>query len=173
MNIIFLGLRGSGKSTVGQLLGRRLGRALTDLDLVTLSLLGCATVKEAWVRGEDVFRRAEANALEQALAQSGRIIALGGGTPTAPGAAEMLREAQAARRAILFYLAADADTLRSRLQGEGAADRPALLGDDPLMEIEAVRAARDPLYRELADHVVDASRAVAEVSEDVLRLIQP
>jgi shikimate kinase len=170
MNILLLGLRGSGKTTVGRLLAAHLDWPLFDVDDAALGILGCGSVTEAWrQQGEAGFRRAEVQALAQALEQPGQVVALGGGTPIAPGAAELLQKAQAAGQAVLIYLAADPATLRERLGAAGAIDRPPLLGDDPLTEIDAVFEVRDPFYRQLADHIVDAGGSPEAVAEAVLR----
>ena len=172
MNIVLIGLRGSGKTTVGRLLAERLRRPLVDLDAVTSKLLGATRVADAWARaGEQAFRQAEARALTAALAGDGQVIALGGGTPTAPGAADLLRTACDAGRATVVYLAAAAATLRTRLAAADMADRPSLTGADPLAEIDAVLVRRDPLYRDLATEVIETdSMGVEEVAGMLARL---
>jgi shikimate kinase len=155
MNLILIGLRGSGKTTAGRLAADLLGRDFTDLDEETARLLNAPTVAEAWrERGEPAFRRAEVRALRSALARDRQIVALGGGTPTAPGACELLRAEQAAGRARVLYLWAPAAALRERLRGTDLASRPSLTGADPLTEIEHVLAQRDDLYRTVADLVI-------------------
>lgn len=156
MQIVLIGLRGSGKTTLGRAIAQRAGRAFIDLDDLTPAHLGCASVREAWAaHGEPAFRAAEAHALADVLGRPGTVLALGGGTPTAPGAADLLRAARAGRRAWLAYLRAGAAHLRARLAGADLSLRPALLGSDPLAEIDAVLAARDGLYRGLADAVIE------------------
>ncbi|GIK19174.1 MAG: shikimate kinase [Leptolyngbya sp. PLA2] len=158
-SILLIGLRGSGKSALGPRLAERLGRPFIDLDAVTVTYLGEGTLRELWERhGEVRFRQAEYRALvNQAFPRTnpGPVVALGGGTPTAPGAADFLRNARARGMGRIVYLRAAPATLRARLAGADNADRPSLTGADPLAEIEAVHAARDPLYRELADAVVE------------------
>ncbi|MCB9837810.1 MAG: shikimate kinase [Phycisphaeraceae bacterium] len=149
--ILLIGLRGSGKSTLGRLLARRLGVGFDDLDERTLARLGCASVAQAWASlGESAFRAAEVEALREAAAGGG-VIALGGGTPTAPGAGA----AMLACGAITVYLRGEPPLLRARLEGAIGDDRPSLTGADPLDEIERVFARRDAPYRELADHTLE------------------
>lgn len=171
MNIVLIGLRGSGKTTVGRLAAERLARVFVDLDDVTARSLGAARAADAWAEhGERAFRRAEAAALAAALARDGRVIALGGGTPTAPGAADLLRRERDAGRARIVYLEADAPTLRARLAATDLSTRPSLTGADPLAEIDAVLARRDPLFRELADEVIETGGTTIEVAaEEVVR----
>ncbi len=170
MNLVLIGLRGSGKTTIGRLVAQRLGRPFIDLDDETARALGGTSVGEAFTKhGEAAFRKAEARALAIGLKADARVIALGGGTPTAPGAADLLRRERDAGRAIIVYLAAEAGTLRERLRQTDMTKRPSLTGADPLAEIEAVLGKRDPLFRELADEVMETNGAsVEEVARQIL-----
>jgi len=153
--IVLMGLRGSGKSTLGRRLADALGRAFVDLDDRTAAALGCDTPGAALrERGEPAFRAAEADALRAAIDEGAIVLALGGGTPTAAGTADLLRERVAAGRAAVVYLRASADTLAERLAVAGGPERPALVGADPIAEIGTLFARRDPIYRELAGSVL-------------------
>ncbi len=172
-NLILMGLRGSGKSTLGRAVAAKLGLPFTfiDLDDLTLRSLGCSTASEAFrTAGESTFRAAEAAALAGVLNGRNRVIALGGGTPTAPGAADLLREARASERAWIVYLHAPPDVLRSRIAGADQSNRPALLARDAASEVGQVYAARDPLYRALASATVEsASLSEAAAAEAIAR----
>lgn len=172
VNIVLIGLRGSGKTTVGRKAAAALGRPFVDLDDLTPKLLGASSVAAAWSRcGERSFREAETRALAGVLENGGQVIALGGGTPTAPGAADLLRKERDALSVRLIYLHASADDLRERLGAADLTNRPTLTGANPLAEIDVVLARRDPLYRELAGTVVEiGGRAVEDVVADVLRV---
>lgn len=156
--IVLMGLRGSGKSTLGRALAERLGRGFVDLDDRTAAALGCAAPGEALrTHGEPAFRAAEAAALRGALDEAGIVLALGGGTPTAPGAADLLRERSADGRAAVLYLRASAATLAERLAtaaASGGPERPPLVGEDPIGEIGMLLERRDGLYQELAGSVL-------------------
>jgi len=159
-DLILIGLRGSGKSVVGRAAGARLGRSFIDLDDVTPALMGYPSVAAAWTAaGEPAFRLAEVSALRQVIRDetpSGRVIALGGGTPTAPGAAAILNDARGSGAAAVMYLRAGAQALRSRLEISDNRGRPPLTtAGDPLSEIEQVLQRRDPLYLTLADTVIN------------------
>jgi shikimate kinase len=152
--VILIGLRGSGKTTIGRALAERLGVQLCDLDDVTVRALGASSVPEAFrARGEKGFRDAEVKSLAEALSARSGVLALGGGTPMAPGALELIRAAQGAGARVV-YLRGTAATLRARLEGK-TENRPSLTGADPLIEIDAVRAKRDPVYLQVADDVVN------------------
>lgn len=155
-NILLIGLRGSGKSTLGRLLATKLHRRFVDMDDETAAALKCATVAEAWEKHhESGFRLAETRVLKKLLATRGRVIALGGGTPTAPGAREAIRRAQNEGSARIIYLRASARTMRERLRQADLTDRPSLTGTDSITEIDLILARRDGPYRELADEVVN------------------
>jgi shikimate kinase len=150
--IYLLGLRGSGKSTLGQSLASKLRVLFVDLDDVTASLLRCPTPAEALnTHGQPAFRAAELKALTSPGVARARVVALGGGTPTAPGAHDVLRKSGAT----LVYLRATPHTLRERLTSSDLATRPSLTGADVLAEIDAVFERRDPIYLALADQVID------------------
>lgn len=157
-SLVLIGLRGSGKSTLGRLAAQRLGRAFIDLDDRTAARLGHASVANAWAAaGEPAFRAAEVEALPEALRTSNLVLALGGGTPTAPGAEALLRDAQSRGEIVIVYLRCTPAELRARLLAAGGpgANRPSLTGRDPLDEIEEVYARRDGLYRGLAGRVIE------------------
>ncbi len=165
--IVLIGLRGSGKSTLARQLATALGWDAIDLDDITPGLLGPGTLREVWDRvGEEAFRIAEAEALRQSLGRSSVVLALGGGTPTAPGADTMLRDAGTDSRVI--YLQTSPGVLRDRLRSTDNADRPALTGSDPLTEIGDVYGARDPLYRALATEVLACDDLSAEQAMELI-----
>ncbi len=155
--IVLMGLRGSGKSTVGRLVADRIDVPFLDLDDRTAERLGVASPAEAIdTLGFDAFRRAEAGALRESLETGPLVLALGGGTPTAPGAADRLG-AHTAAGGRLIYLHAPPDVLRRRLAGTDTRTRPSLTGGDTLDEIDAVYLRRDPLYRELCTELIETA----------------
>lgn len=197
-HILLIGLRGSGKSTVGRLAAVRLGREFLDMDRVTPVLAGCESVAEAWVLwGQRAFRNAEARGATGLLfdrSWGGRaggggaaiepppagplLAAMGGGTPTAPGVDGAMRLSVEQGLATVVYLRASPGVLRARLEGEDNRHRPPLTGgaavaggmrSEPLDEIEDVFAARDGLYRDLADVVIETDGL--EKGETVERVV--
>lgn len=173
-NIVLIGLRGSGKTTVGRLLAKRLGRVFVDLDEVTPRELGEENVASALKKhGEPAFRSAEARALGRALSVRGRVVSLGGGTPTAPGASDFLVKERDAGWAVVVYLHAEASVLRGRLAGTDNSQRPSLTGRPVLDEIEVLFERRDGLYRSIASVVVEVGTDTPEATRDeVLRVAE-
>lgn len=149
--LILIGLRGSGKTTLGRLVGEATGRPFTDLDDLTAARLGFADASAALrTHGIEAFRAAELEALREFLASPVRdhILSLGGGTPTIAEVPELLKPYT------VVYLRAQPDALQQRLREEPC-QRPSLLGCDPISEVPAIFAQRDPLYRAIATHTID------------------
>lgn len=173
--LVLMGLRGSGKSTLGRLVASRLGLSFVDLDEVTTSLLGVGTLAELWAKlGEPAFREAESRAIRQCVLETDgcrRLVALGGGTPTAPGAADLLHDAVKQQRIVLVYLRGQPETLRTRLALTETDKRPTLTGAGTLAEIESVFASRDGLYQELATHVIEIDRHSADALAETIALL--
>jgi len=171
-NLVLMGLRGAGKSTVGQIVAAVLHREFVDLDDRTARLLGSRTPGVAFAaHGESVFRVAEYRALTSAMAVPMQVISLGGGTPTAPGAAQLLEEQRDLCRAVIVYLRMEPSALRARLEATDVSQRPSLTGAGTLDEIDAVFRARDPLYRRLASKVIDTEGSSAEeLAQQIVQL---
>jgi len=158
-NLVLIGLRGSGKSTLGVRLAESLGRGFVDLDDVSARLLGESGAGDAIANhGMEAFRRAECDALGSVLGESDQVIALGGGTPTAAGCEELL-SGDGCR---VLYLKAMPETLRERLSKADNSDRPSLTGGDVVDEVGAVFELRDPFYMGIAESIVHTDG----VSED-------
>lgn len=181
-NVLLIGLRGSGKSTVGPRLAEAIGHQFIDLDPVTLWRLKCATVEEAWrAHGAPRFREMEVEALRDALGHPARVIAAGGGTPTAPDAVKLIQSARGAGGLVVVYLRVLPAILRRRLQAPrpaeapvsraGDPNRPSLTGRDPVEEIEDIYTQRDPRYSELADSLVNGEKSPDEVVADIMQMV--
>lgn len=177
--VLLMGLRGSGKSTLGPPLAERLRCVFFDLDDLTARRLHSVTAAQAWHRhGEPAFRAAEAAELSTLLkaennTSGARVIALGGGTPTAPGTADQIRAAVAKGRVHVLYLRATPAQLTERLRTTTLTDRPTLTGRGTLEEITEIFEKRDPLYAQLATHTLDlpsGDTAPASVLNELLRL---
>jgi shikimate kinase len=153
-HVMLIGLRACGKSMLATSLATELGIGSVDLDDRTRARLGSSDVREAFrVHGEDRFRAAETEALAEALREAPQVIALGGGTPTAPGAAELIANARTNHRAFVVFLDLPLQVLASRLH-QDAGDRPSLTGLGVVEEIERLAFVRRPLYAALADLVL-------------------
>jgi len=153
--ITLVGYRGTGKSTVATLLAERFGCDSADADLVLEERLGATIADVVRGRGEAAFRDAEATILEDLLGSGVGVLATGGGVVLRAANRDLLRRLGRP----VVWLTASADVIRERLAADPHTRdrRPALAGDDPLAEIAEVLAAREPLYREVADAAFDTA----------------
>lgn len=164
MNILIIGLRGSGKSTLGPALAERLGSSFTDLDDLVARSMSCASPAEAFEKhGQAAFRQMEGRVLVDLIKPDNQVVALGGGTPTGMLALETIRRHKSDGKARVLYLRGSPATLRSRLERTDMTSRPSLTGADPLAEIQTVFERRDPLYSDLADGIVEIDGKSAEL----------
>jgi shikimate kinase len=160
-NIVLIGYRGCGKTTIGKKLAEQLWKTFVDTDAVTCQRLGNRTIARIWEQdGEPVWRKAECEVTADFLRKSDHVLALGGGTVMQPAAKAAMQEARAAKSAIVIYLKADAQTLHQRIAGDAQsrATRPSLTQHGGgLAEVQHMLTVREPTYLELADKIVDVS----------------
>ena len=162
-HVFLCGLPGSGKSTLGPLLAAQLGLAFVDLDAEIERETGASVASLFGREGEAAFRARETS-LARALADGPRrVIALGGGTLGSRAARLAVR-----RSGHLLWLAASSALCVSRI-GD-ASSRPLLKGD-PAARLEALAAARDPLYARLADARLEADAPAGQLSRQAASLV--
>lgn len=151
---ILIGLRATGKSTVGRAIARLSGGRFLDLDEAVAVAAGSCHAHDAFIAlGEAGFRALEAAALADALAVgSHTVIALGGGTPMAPGAEALLSRARADGWKVILLDAPDEVLARRIAQSPGT--RPSLTGAPPDQEVPHVRTLRWSAYERLADAII-------------------
>ena len=149
--VVLVGPMGSGKSTVGRALARRLGVGHVDTDDLVVEAAG-ASIPEIFAdEGEAEFREHEYQALHLAVAGSPKVISTGGGIVTTKSSRELL----AGGDALVVWLDASIDTLVRRV-GDGRR-RPLLADGDVRATLVAKVAERAESYREVADVRVDTS----------------
>ncbi len=147
-NLVLVGMRGCGKTTVGRALARRLGRPFLDLD-DALAVLAGDDVDTVLARdGEACLRTWEAEVLGQACGLTGHVIATGGGAVLHGPAFEALAEG-----AVVVYLSADVDLLVGRARGR---PRPPLRPGDLREQTAQLLAERRDLYVKVAQIEVSA-----------------
>ena len=150
-NIILVGLMGSGKTTIGRLLARRLERPFYDSDQEVELRCGVKVRTIFDLEGEMGFRQREAATIADLLQGSGIVLATGGGAVLNPCNREQMK-----RHGWVVYLDVPVRVLYERTRNDQ--NRPLLQVADPIAKLEALRAERDPLYREVADFVLDGAR---------------
>jgi len=164
-NIVITGFMGTGKSSVGRLIAERLGRPFVDMDLLIEKREG-RPISEIFAReGEAYFRRLERDLCRELAAQSGLVIATGGGALIDPLNREVM-----GRSGILFCLNCNPDEILHRLAQ--AEDRPLLDVEDRRERIRALLAQRRQAYTKIPYQIETAGRTIADVAEEVMRLAE-
>jgi len=151
VTITLVGMPGSGKTTVGRQLARRLRLPFFDSDHVIEERLGCS-IREYFAReGEAAFRDLEQQVIAELAAGPDAVIATGGGAVLREANREALR---AAGRVI--YLRSTPEELYQRLRHD--TQRPLLQVADPLGKLRELYAQRDPLYQQAAHFRIETGR---------------
>ncbi len=151
LSISLVGLPGSGKTTVGRQLARRLRLPFVDSDHAIESRLGCS-IREFFDReGEAKFRDIEQEVLDTLTQGDVSVISTGGGAVLRPTNRQHLRD-----RSHVVYLKSTPEELFRRLRHD--VSRPLLQVADPLTRMRDLFAVRDPLYRETAHFVLETGR---------------
>jgi shikimate kinase len=144
-------MMGAGKSTVGGMLGRRLGWPYSDSDSEVERRTGMTVPEIFAARGEAAFRAEEAGVLAAAATSDGPlVVSVAGGAVLAPDNRRLIKDS-----GLVVWLRAEMETLAARV-GKGAG-RP-LLSPDPYTALSRLYEVRRPLYEELADFIVNVDR---------------
>jgi shikimate kinase len=146
-----IGLPGSGKSTVGRQLARRLQLPFMDSDQVIEERLGCPIRQYFEREGEESFRDVEAAVIDDLTQADRGILSTGGGAVLRASNRLHLHD-----RGQVIYLKSTPDELFRRLRHDR--NRPLLQVADPLARLRDLHAIRDPLYRETAHFTIETGR---------------
>lgn len=171
MNIVLIGYRGTGKTTVAGHLARRLGWDWIDTDNEIESRAGKSIAEIFASVGEAAFRDLEQRVVQDLATRDRVVLAVGGGA--------VLREAnRAALKAggTLVWLTASRETIESRLSADAttAHRRPNLTPAGGAGEIDRILREREPIYRECADLVIDTDdETPAEIAAKILSQLPP
>lgn len=147
-NIFLVGMMGAGKTSVGKLLARRLGKVFIDCDHEIERATGVKVAVIFEIESEAGFRAREAKALAELAQRTDIVLATGGGAVLSADNRKLLAE-----HGLVVYLCATPAHLWSRTRHDK--NRPLLRTADPLTRLEQLYVERDPLYREVADVIID------------------
>lgn len=147
-NIYFIGLMGAGKTTVGKIIAKQLGRTFYDSDHEIEKRTGVKIPVIFELEGEEGFRKREKAAIRELSEQAGIVLATGGGAVLAPENREILKNT-----GVVIYLRANVNELWHRTRHDK--QRPLLQNVDVRAKLEQLYAERDPLYTETATFIVD------------------
>ena len=168
MNIVLIGYRGTGKSTVGKALAAKLGRAVVSTDQEIIRRAGRTIPEIVAGHGWEYFRDLESDVCKDLAGQNNLVIDTGGGAILRKQNVEVLKQ-----NGLLFWLTASVETIASRIGGD--TQRPSLTGTKSFVqEIEDVLSERTPSYQAAADHTLCTdARSVNQLVESILRLLDP
>jgi shikimate kinase len=164
-NIFLVGLMGAGKTSVGRMLARRMHKEFLDADAEVEKITGVKIPVIFEIEGEPGFRAREEKMIDQLTAMNDIVLATGGGAVISPANRTFLKE-----RGRVIYLRAAPEDLWRRTRRDR--NRPLLQTADPLGRLRALHEQRDPLYREVADLIVDTgSQSVAHLTSQIQQLL--
>jgi shikimate kinase len=164
-SVFLVGLMGAGKTTVGQLLARRLSYKFFDSDHVLEQRTGASAATIFEVEGEPSFRIREEAIIDELSLLPGVVLATGGGAVLNAHTRQRLNV-----RGTVVYLHASAQTSYERVRRNR--ERPLLMVDDPLQKLSALYRQRHPLYLECAAHVIESHRdRPSQVVQEVIALV--
>lgn len=150
-NIFLVGLMGSGKTTVGRLLAKKLGMRFVDSDHEIEARTGATVSWIFEIEGEDSFRRREVETIDELTSQQGVVLATGGGAVVHPENRKNLKA-----RGTVIYLRATVNNILQRTMHDKS--RPLLQTGNRRQKIEELAREREKFYSEVADIIIDTGR---------------
>lgn len=166
-NVALIGFMCAGKSSVGRCLAERLQRTFVETDELIEQRAGMSVADIFATRGEEGFRRMEAEVVREAAARQNAVIACGGGVPLREENVQALKQSS-----VVVYLDVSPGQVMHRL-GPRSDVRPLLAGSDRQGRARELLAVRRPLYIEAADIVVESDElTIPEAVKRVSRLLK-
>ncbi len=165
-NLFLVGPMGAGKSTIGKQLAKQLKLAFFDSDHEIESRTGVDILLIFELEGEAGFRKREVDMIDELSGKSGIVLATGGGAILDRTNRQHLKD-----RGKVIYLHTSIDQQLTRTRRDR--NRPLLQTDDPRTRLEELMQVREPIYRELADLVIDTDhKRTRDVVRDVVLLLK-
>jgi shikimate kinase len=169
-NLVLIGSRATGKTSVGTRLAGLLHRNFVDLDQVLVQEAGRSIADIVAADGWPGFRQREKEIVARYRHLSGQVLATGGGVVLDPDNVAALRE-----NGIVIWLTSAPETIQARLARDhnGKAQRPSLTGTDSIREVAEILAQRAPLYQAAAHLIIDTDhRDIPQVVDAVLAALK-
>jgi shikimate kinase len=163
MNVVLIGYRGTGKSTVGKVVAARLGRTMVSTDAEVVKRAGQSISEIVAQYGWEYFRELESQVCRDLAADDGLVIDTGGGAILRPENVDRLKSTGA-----LFWLTASVDTITKRIGRD--TQRPSLTGTKSFVdEVQDVLRERTPKYEAAADHLIATDgRSIVQIADEIL-----
>ncbi len=155
-NIILVGMMGAGKTTVGKLLAKQLGKTFIDSDEEIQRRTGVTIPHIFDVEGEAGFRVRESAVIQELLAQNDIVLATGGGAILSSQNRSMMK-----RNGVVVYLKSTVHDLWQRTRHDQ--NRPLLQTENPRAKLQELLDLREPLYEEAADVVAHTGKQSVQV----------
>ena len=164
MNIVLIGMRGSGKTAVGKLLAERLGKQFIEMDELIVQRVGLSIPEIVKRYGWEKFREVEGEISCEVAGLDNVVNATGGGVVTREKNIQELK-----KKGKLVWLKASLDTLLRRIGNDQS--RPSLTGRSQQEDMEVVLAERSPIYERVADFIIDAEdKEPQEIVEAIIKV---
>ncbi|RJR41754.1 MAG: shikimate kinase [Desulfobacteraceae bacterium] len=170
MNIVLIGYRASGKTSVGRRLAVLLGYSFCDTDEIVAESTGKTIRQIVDEGGWPLFREIEKDAIAGISPSDRCVVAFGGGAVLDEGNVKRFSE-----NSLFIWLKADVETVLHRMNEDIKSDeqRPPLSSGSPWLEVKATLRSREEVYRKHANFIVDTgNRSIQEVSEEIQRIVQ-
>jgi len=170
MNLILIGYRATGKTTLGRLLAERLGWEWIDADVEIERKAGKSIARIFADDGEPAFRDLEAAVIAELCRRQRLVLAAGGGAPLREESRRAMRHSGR-----VVWLVAQPETILTRMSADQttAGRRPNLTDRDPLEEIIHLLGRREPIYRESAHLVVDTEgKSPERLVDEILQRLE-
>ncbi len=166
MNVVLIGYRGTGKSTVAKILGHRLGRKVISTDAEIVKEAGKSIPQIVEEFGWDHFRDLETQMCKKLQNQNDLIIDTGGGLILKQENVKILKA-----NSTIFWLTAEVSTIVKRISGD--TQRPSLSGTKTFVEeIEEILQERTPKYQAAANHSIPTDQSTPQkLTDTILSLI--
>lgn len=165
--IALIGLRGTGKTTIGQILAQRFGWKFADADDRVEAEAGKTIAQIFAEDGECVFRLMEAKAIADLCGQKQIVLATGGGAVLLESTRQLLRN-----NCQVVWLTGDVDQLVNRIENDAstAQRRPSLTDLNRIDELKMLLDRREPLYRETAHLMIDTTNKTPnDIADEITR----
>ena len=164
-NIYLIGLMGSGKTTLGKVLSKKLDKHFYDSDQVIEEKLGVNVPMIFEYEGEAGFREREKDILKELVSKQNIVLATGGGIILSESNRDLL-----AKNGIVIYLKSNQKDLVLRMKNDKT--RPLLKNGNVELVIKKLCQEREPLYEEIADfQIATKNKRIHEVVNEIIRII--
>ncbi len=166
-NIVLCGFSGSGKTTVGRMLARKMGRFFVDTDQMIEDKTSMTIAKIFEVYGEEGFRRIESDVIKSVSKLHDVVLAVGGGAVMKQENVELLK-----KNGLIIFLNVPVEVLLLRLGNDSS--RPLLAAKDlhgKRERVEKLHNERYAIYRQIADIELDASESPCEVTQKIFERV--